>query len=177
MAVLIEAISVVLRRTAIERAFPGGWSRFIDYVPNDTLCADGELARVGFMSPSDVKRFIDSLEQMGLQYIRDGVAVDLVVVDQQRGPSVPCEWLEYGHLSIDEAKNRVAASRDTASSNDELATPNGWTFSGSLSEKFTFVPSQDMHKKLRFLRKEGNLDVYLNLDNGKEVFLGRTTRM
>lgn len=175
MAVLIEAISVVLRRAAIERTFPGGWSRFIDYVPSDTLCADDKLARVGFMSPSDVKSFIEAIEQMGLQYIRDGVAVDLVVVDQQRGPSVPCEWLEFGHVSIDEAENRVAVSRDTASNSNALATPEGWTFSGSLSEKFTFVPNQDMDSKLRFLRKEGDLDVYLNVDTGKEVFLGRST--
>ena len=174
MAVLIEAISVVLRRAAIERAFPGGWSHFTDYVPNATLCADSDLARVGFMSPSDVKSFVDALEELGLHYIRDGAAVDLVVVDQQRGPAVPCGWLEYGHLSLGEAGNRVAAARDPTSSSDTLATPEGWSFSGSLSDKFTFVGSQDVDKKLRFLRTEGDLDVYLNLDTGKEVFLGRT---
>jgi hypothetical protein len=174
MAVLIEAISVVLRRPAIERAFPGGWSHFVDFVPNETLCADGELVRVGFMSPTDVKSFVDALEELGLHYIREGAAVDLVIVDQQRGPAAPCAWLEYGHVSLGEAGNRVAAARDPASSSDTLATPEGWSFSGSLSDKFTFAGSEDLEKKLRFLRTEGGLDVYLNLDTGKEVFLGRT---
>lgn len=54
MAVLIEAISVVVRKDAIEKRFPGGWDSFLDEIPNNTLCTDGELVRVGFMSPQDV---------------------------------------------------------------------------------------------------------------------------
>ena len=50
-------------------------------MPTRTLCADGSLARVGFMSPADTKIYVDGLEQKGLTYLRDGKAVDLVVVD------------------------------------------------------------------------------------------------
>jgi len=51
MAVLVEAISVVVRRDAIDRSFGGGWRAFVSCVPNTTLSTDDQLARVGFTSP------------------------------------------------------------------------------------------------------------------------------
>ena len=61
MAVLVEGISVIIRRRVIEEKFPGGWDAFVEDVPNETLCADDELARVGFMSPDDVKAYCKKL--------------------------------------------------------------------------------------------------------------------
>ena len=58
MAVLVEAISVVVRRDAIGARYPGGWRGFLSIVPNSTLCADDDLVRVGFMAPPDVEAFI-----------------------------------------------------------------------------------------------------------------------
>ena len=57
MAVLVEGISVIVRRDAIESKYDGGWDTFVDNVPNATLCADDEIARVGFMGPADVEAF------------------------------------------------------------------------------------------------------------------------
>jgi hypothetical protein len=37
MAVLVEAISVIVRRDAIDGAFDGGWRGFVSSVPNVTL--------------------------------------------------------------------------------------------------------------------------------------------
>jgi hypothetical protein len=53
MAVLIEAISVVIRADTLLKKFPGGWGAFKLIVPNQTLCADNEIVRVGFMAPQD----------------------------------------------------------------------------------------------------------------------------
>ena len=53
MAVLVEAISVIVRVDSINEKFPGGWIGFKDHVPNQTLCADNELARVGFIKALD----------------------------------------------------------------------------------------------------------------------------
>jgi len=61
MAVLVEGISIILKASAITDKYPGGWESFKAEVPNQTLCADGELIRIGFMSPDDVKGFIDDL--------------------------------------------------------------------------------------------------------------------
>ena len=73
MTVLVEGISVVVRASALDR-YPGGWSAFKAAVPNQTLCADGELIRVGFMHPADVQAYVSELEQLGLRYLVDGSA-------------------------------------------------------------------------------------------------------
>jgi hypothetical protein len=54
MAVLVEAISVLVRHDAILRRFKGGWSAFCSLIPNAAWCHDDALSRIGFMTPSDV---------------------------------------------------------------------------------------------------------------------------
>jgi len=82
MAVLVEAISVIVRMDTISSKYHGGWDAFIDDVPNGTLCFDGEIARVGFMAPTDVKAFRKDLERKGLQFLDNGKSIDIAVVDQ-----------------------------------------------------------------------------------------------
>ena len=175
MAVLIEAISVVIRLVTIESRYPGGWAAFVADAPNQTLCADENLARFGFMQPSDMERFVAHLKQYGIEYIKDGIAQDLVVVDQQRGPLASCPWIEFGHVSIGSAESHpVAAARISGDTLNKVITPDGWDFNGSLSQTFGFVPAGHENKSLRFLRHEDGIDVYFNEMTGKEVYVGRT---
>ncbi len=82
MAVLIEGLSVVIRIDAIKARYPGGWEAFAANAPKANCCWNGELARVGFMAPWDTKAFVQSLESLGLIHLVDGMARDMVVVDQ-----------------------------------------------------------------------------------------------
>lgn len=184
MAVLCEAISVIVRRDSIEEQIPGGWHQFERMVPNATLCADDELARVGFMSPSDVGKYIRHLEQYGLVFVRDGHAVDMAVVDQMRGPTVPVDWLEFAHLSLGEDEGKVAAcwkfegprvgsGTHVPVGGMTLATPDWWTYKDSLSANFKFVGNDELEEKVKYLRNENGVDVYLDLSTGKEVYIGR----
>jgi hypothetical protein len=171
MAVLCEAISVVIRAERALLAF-GGFDAFKAFVPNNTLCADGDLLRVGFMSPDDVKAFVDELAEHGLRYLEGSNAQDLVVVDQMRGPAVPCDWLDFGSVEISGSK--VAAARLLGGNSNRLFTPDGWKLEGSLSQTFGFSPNSAERNGLRFLRADGAMDVYLNTLTGKEVYVGRT---
>lgn len=176
MAVLVEAISVVVRVAAIHDRFPGGWTAFRDGAPNATLCCDNELARVGFMTPVDVEAFVRSLETIGILHLRDGASVDIVVMDQQRGPTATCAWAEFGQVNLDgDPRKRVAAARLVGSVENRLSTPPGWTWEMSLSRSFGFAPKGQEDKSLVFLRHEAGLDVYLSKLTGKEVFIGRTS--
>lgn len=174
MAVIIEGISVVVRRARIEESYPGGWDQFVADCPNQTLCADHDLARVGFMTPIDVEAFVRHLEQSGLIFTRAGKAADIVVVDQLRGPTGPCDWVDFGHVEID--GNRVAACRQVGSTAKRLAMPDGWSYRESLSSAYGFVPTEVADRSLRFLRHENGLDVYLNMVTGAEVFVGRASQ-
>lgn len=148
---LVEAISVIVRRDAIESKYQGGWREFVIRVPNSTLCADDKIARVGFMGPSDVESFIQILELEGLRFLEDGKSVDLAVADQQRGLTAECDWLEFSKIPIGADGKvsacwffngpRIAAGVHMRSTSMDLATPTGWEFEGSLSQKFKFVPT------------------------------------
>jgi hypothetical protein len=183
MAVLVEGISVIVRRDAIERKLKGGWAAFVGAVPNTTSCADDHLARVGFMVPSDVEHFVDSLECAGLTFKSKGKAIDLAFVDQVRGPTIDCEWLEFGRFSFGDSGGkvavawlfegkRIAAGVHFPGESLQFAIPEGWTYEGSLSERFTFVESGKEGERLKFLRSESGVDVFLDLATGKEVFRG-----
>jgi hypothetical protein len=184
MAVLVEAISVVVRLDAIKSRFAGGWREFLACVPNSTLCADEFLARVGFMSPPDIEAFVKRLERGGLTFLRNGKSIDIAVVDQMRGPTMPVEWLEFACISLSEAGNkvaacwlfeepRIAAGVHMPAEGVNIATPDGWVYENSLSANFKFVENEEMQQKLKFLRKEEGTDIYLDLSTGKEVYVGR----
>jgi hypothetical protein len=174
MAVIIEAISVVVRADSILNKFPGGWDGFKNIVPNQTLCADNEIARVGFMSPQDVESFLKKLQSNGLGFLRDGEAIDIAVADQMHGITSKCSWLEFGHVNMGSTGPRVATCHLVGSQVMEVVTPPGWEFEGSLSSTFGFVPSEHAEKGMKFLRHEDGLDVYFNPLTGKEVYVGRT---
>ena len=150
MAVLIEAISVIVRRDAISTKYQGGWPAFVSDAVNATLCSDDDIARVGFMNPADVETYIALLEGRGLRFLSDQRIVDIAVVDQQRGPTMACDWLEFAKLNFGDRGKvsacwlfegpRIAAGGHLPAKQMDLATPAGWTYEGSLSEKFVFVP-------------------------------------
>jgi hypothetical protein len=184
MAVLVEGISVITRRDSIDAKCRGGWNGFLDEVPNATLCFDEEIARVGFMAPPDVEEFVARLEARGLVFLADGEARDIAVVDQQHGLTSECDWLEFARLSVGEAGNkvaacwffdgpRVAAGIHLRGKSMNLATPPGWTYEESLSRRFSFVATERLNERLEFLRSEGGMDVFLDRETGKEVFVGR----
>lgn len=175
MAVLVEAISVIVRRPAIAERFKGGWPAFQRAIPNATGCHDDDLVRVGFMSPADVEAFMSVLEAGGLIFRRDGAAVDIAVVDQLRGPTIPAPWLEVGKIELFDPKLKVCACCLAGQKLNGIAMPAGWKFEGSLSDRPGFAAEGTEGYRLKFLRHEHGNDVYLDLVTGMEVFSGRPT--
>ena len=142
MAVLVEGISVIIRQDRIIEAFDGDWDAFETLLPNDTLCGDNELMRVGFLSPSDVEGFVECLGIYGLVHLDAGRSIDIVIADQQFGFSAPCDWAEMVSTTWDEnpAKS-IPACRLKGSQLKILGHPEDWTWDGSLLDDFQFTPS------------------------------------
>jgi hypothetical protein len=164
MAVLIEAISVVVRRERIEESYPGGWEAFVRNVPNSTLCADDHLARVGFMSPEAVQSFVANLGAAGLHFLRDGEAVDLAVVDQRQGPTTMVSWLEAGTLPHGDGSITIA--RRVGDESGQFVAPDGWVFETSLSAHHQFVATEDVDEAMEFLGVQDGLRVYRDRRTG-----------
>jgi len=173
MTVLVEANSVIVRVPAIRDRYPGGWPAFDDNVPNNTLCSDGELARVGFMNPNDRESFVGGLQRNGLTFSGDGKSQDIAMADQTDGLTVPCDWLEFIHVEMRPGQI-VAAVRLKGMAIGEVFCPPGWSYEKSLSRQYSVVPPEHVQKSLKFLRHQDGLDVYFNLLTGTEVYIGRT---
>lgn len=126
------------------------------------------------MAPSDVEAFVKLLEEHGLKHLEDGKAVDMVIIEQLQGHMAVCDWLEYGKIPYPDAEHRVVVARLRGGESEELKAPEGWKYEKSLSATYIYVPHGKMDDSMKFIRHEGNQDVYLNLMTNKEVYIGRT---
>jgi len=174
MAVLIEALSVVIRLETIIDKYPGGVDQYIEDCPNNTLCLDDDLVRVGFMTGHDLFDFIGSLERLGLKYIDDDEFDEIAVVDQYDGIVRPCDWLEYLNLVIFEGDLRISICKIKGSTIDSIAFPQGWSYQNSLSKKTMALNPAEIESRMTFLRREGSVDFYRDVLTGEEVFIART---
>jgi len=175
MAVLIEAYSVIIQRASIALRVPGGWGAFLAIVPNGTLCYDDYLVRVGFMDQRDVKTFVDLLERHGLRFFDGTEAVDIAVVDQREGPTCQCQWSTFLHVESFKLGGSLAVCRHVLDLTEgvQISCPAGWRYEQSLSKHYSFAPGSFASAGLRFLRREGNCDVYWNAFTEREVYVGR----
>ena len=168
MAVLCEALSVLVPVEALIRAFPGGPSQYEQLVPNATLCSDGVLTRVGFMHPNDVGVWIERLEDIGLTFIRkrpDGSAeaVDFVVLDQLQGPTCDCPWIST------EVVDGIRWAWLTQYDKGDLATPVGWVPQNSAGLKFH--PNEEVAGMV--IARGELMDESVNMDSGATEYIGR----
>ncbi len=157
MAVLCDAISVVVRQDSIEKYFSGGWEKFLDSIPNRTFCTDGELARVGFLNPADVEKYINEIIANGLQFQSKIKSInifksprkfdDIVVIDQYRGPTLPCSWIEFGSFEVSDSGisvpvcwlfegDRIMDGLHLKTLNMQLSAPEGWKPEDTASMRF-----------------------------------------
>lgn len=176
MSVLIEAISVVVKKRAIEDRFPGGMAKFVETVPNRTCCVDDHLVRVGFMAPHDVHDFVGQLETCGLVYLQDGRPADMVVVDQLQGPTVECDWVRLVRLQLDVGAILVACSNEDGPDPERVAIPEGWKFSGSLSDCHTFIPSDEVDRHFDCLSPDRDVVEFQDKRTGKKLYMGSPTQ-
>jgi hypothetical protein len=95
LAVAIEFVNVIVRKSAVELSFPGGLDGFARQdIPN--LTEDAHLLRVGFMGGSDAFGFVSELQAAGLRYLEMDAASDIAVI--WSGSAVP-PWLSVGAVN------------------------------------------------------------------------------
>jgi tetratricopeptide (TPR) repeat protein len=167
MSVPVEAISIVIRTSTIEKKYKGGLSRFERDV-NRTFCTDGRLARVGFMAAVDAARFVMDLEKHGFVYTQDDRCIDIAVLSQADESRVPCDWLELQRRS-----DGVAYCFLKGTEAGDIAVPQGWRPSEGWDRNTRSVSHSSIEDQLQFLRRESGVEVYFDKRSGKEVYLGR----
>jgi hypothetical protein len=176
MSVLVEAISIIILRRAIDERYIGGWNGFVADIPNRTVCDDGEIVRVGFMDGSDAILYVENLQSKGLRFTDDAdeTFVDFAIVDQMEGMKLNCEWLDVHQATFFETGIEIKKCSLKGSAITAVYLPDGWEYAGSLSQKCSYTPPNQEDNNMKFLRHEDGVDVYLDLTTGEECYMGRT---
>jgi len=173
VAILIEGISVVVRCRAIMQSYIGGQSSFMKDLPNKSLCADGELASVAFMTPADAKLYVDLLEKRGLKYFNGSVAVDLVVVDQNTGFRAPCNWASFGKSKLNNQDEcTVSVCESVPTTVNKVVIPNGWTYENSLTARGVYISADNIPSKLKLFKRDDGVDIYIDENTGQKFYVG-----
>lgn len=168
VAVVCDALSVVIAVTTLEAKYPGGLSGYRAAVPNSTYCCDETLTRVGFMHPNDVGFWIGHLEDHGLTFVRDATdggqqAVDMAVIDQMSGPTCTTPWVTT------EFVNGTRWAWLSSEARGDEATPPGWT--DATSRSLNFHANEEV-EGMPILRKAG-IDQTLDMEHGHVQSVGR----
>ena len=140
MAVLIEAISVVVRNETILEKYPRGMRGFWLDCPNGSVCTDEYVTRVGFRDTDWVTGFVGHLEDLGFEVMREGEFVDVAIVDHVLGLRHPCRWLT---VSDHPDGLRIAMLRGDL--HPRVAKPSGWRYENSVSEWVNRVAAAGVH--------------------------------
>lgn len=169
LAVLIEGISVVAQVATIEAQYPSGLAGFVADRPNQTLCCDDELVRVGFMAPGDVGEVLDRLRAAGFDNHDLSEWLDAAVVDQRTGPTLPCRWLAYCTYDPD-----IRAAYLTGSDPGELIVPEVSEYEGSLSDCHTCTANENVDDVLVTLDDSDDVQVIWDKRDQTVKYVGRS---
>ena len=190
MTVLCDALSVIIRRDSIGQYYEGGWTEFLETIPNNSFCTDGELARVAFTDYPSVEKYIDGLESSGLQFVpkkklfgifgKARKKDDIAVINQVTGPTRPCNWIEFGKFPIEEEDavismcwlfegKRFGLGVHMDSPDVDLSIPDGWTPEESKDLLQAYEGAEDAEIRYEFVKSENGMDVYWDNSTKTEV--------
>jgi hypothetical protein len=165
VAVYCAAVSVIVRNSTIEARFPGGISTFGLSRPNETLCSDGEISRVGFLVENDARSFIARLLEAGIVPPENEASSEIALIVEGMGFLYPCEWLQIGLFD-----GRPAAW--LASSGRGKLAINRWEFEVSTTP-LQRISQEDLRDSYEFLGLKDKVEAYRHKTTGKVLYVGR----
>ena len=168
MPVLIESVSVLLRKGSIHERYRGGYGQFLfDLNGYVSFTACNQLLCVSYQNHEEARELLKMLAVNGMRIAlineEDPMKTDAVLVDQVFGPSIRVWWLDFIPLSrprkeakvkgkpkrTDEEWILIAATQDEVDEKEELrirnwdqgeiAYPQDWKYENSKSLDLEFL--------------------------------------
>lgn len=122
MAILIEGITLVICNDQLP-------SICLSTQQQPRNATDNTITGFYFSDIPNATAFANTLAKL--------TKIDIAWVDQKNGPLQPVAWLENGYLTLQQHQT-VAACRHRNDNSDCFATPAGWQYAGSITEKCGF---------------------------------------
>lgn len=94
MAIKLEFINLVVRKSTLTSKYQGGVEQFRKDLPNQSLREDEELIRFGCMNWHDLEHFTDIIVAKGLEY-KDQETKDFVVISSLQGALWQVDWIQF----------------------------------------------------------------------------------
>jgi hypothetical protein len=176
MPVLIEGVSVVLRKGAIYERYQGGYGHFLyELNGHNSLTTCNQLMCIQFDNHEQARGYLKFLTEkgmrIGLMNIPDPLDTDAVLVDQVFGPSIRVWWLDFITLNqrtdITRSNNKtpkkdkalpekivVAATNEEMDDREELRLKSWNRDEIAFPEKWDYKESKSFD--LEFLRMAEN---------------------
>jgi len=170
MPVLIEGVSVLLRKGSIHERYEGGYAQFLfdlsDYV---SLTTSNQLVCVQYKNHEEARALLHMLASKGMRIAlineEDDRKTDAVLVDQVFGSSVPVYWIDLiplvrpraveGKKDTPEENILIAATYDEIDEREELRIknwdkneityPQDWVYERSKSLDLEFLRMAENH--------------------------------
>ena len=162
MAIPIEGFSVVVQRDRIQPLLEG--QEFA--IPNSTAINDEHLWKCSFMAHVDARKFLQTLENVGLN-VSQGPDSDAVLVSEfDRAIEPYCEWLTTA------AWEKAVIAWRTGTHPESVVARAGWDPRVGSGMEFH---NASIMKHLQFLRLDNNVEVFLDQRTGLELYVGRTS--
>ena len=168
MSILVEALTIVVRRITLDLSYPGGHAAWIarhqaDSAPARYVSVDDHLVGVSFFSDA-LEEELAHLADAGLVVLDDEEFQDIAVVDQAEGLGFPCSWLEWMRPPVDGDRAPLYSMVWLHGTDPgTLAVPDGWTAGGSelIPQQLRNVPA------MLLLAQLDDADEWLDVSTGR----------
>jgi ADP-ribosyl-[dinitrogen reductase] hydrolase len=166
MSVLIEGLTLVVKKLELEIRYPGGPQAFGEALlelspsPRFVCIADADLVNVGFYDPEHLRPAAELLVAQGFTAVEDGTFVDFAYVDQHHGPALPCAWLQWRRHA-----DGFTAAWLSGADPSEMAVYEGWTLDNSRAMRRSDI--RDDPGRTLPLGSDESLEYALDLKTGE----------
>ena len=126
MPVLIEGVSVLLKKGSIIERYQGGYGQFLfDLHDRSKYSESNELISISFNNHEEARVYLKFLVERGLKIMLfnedNPNNTDAMLVDQVFGPSFRVYWLDFIHLSPNpQSKARRKAKKPKVSDDEHI---------------------------------------------------------
>jgi hypothetical protein len=167
LSVLVEALCLVIPRTALELRYPSGTNGFLAELARPSResrysCADAHLICVSFLTPDAADRVAELLTNGGMRESASEEFQEFAIVDQKHGPVLQCPWLMW--LAAPEG---YTCAWLAGTDRGEMAAPEGWTV--EQSRRLTRLDLPDASPDVLKLAEENGVETWLSYRTGRII--------
>lgn len=164
-SILIEALTVVVKRTSLDVAWPGGTEAFIEHLAASDVqfryaIRTDSLLAVSAFDPDEIVKVEGMLQERGLVGVDAKAWQEYAVLDQRFGPTMPCDWLEWRRT-----KQGFTHAWLVGEEHEYMLSPDGWD--AEVSRRLTRSDVRDEPDRMIRLADESGLETWLDTMTGQ----------